>query len=313
MRQTVLITGGTGLVGKALGWALQEKGYAVIILTRSLEGKKAAANLRYATWDVNKQEIDMDALQAADHIIHLAGAGVVEKKWTEAYKKEIRDSRTESSRLLIDALQNNANKVQTIVSASAIGWYGADTMPVRPFVETDPADDSFLGETCRLWEAGIEPVAHLGKRLVKLRIGIVLGNDGGALAEFKKPVRLGAAAILGNGKQIVSWIHIEDLCRLFMAAIENTALQGSYNAVAPLPVSNKTLTLTLARAMNGKLFIPVHVPAFVLQIMMGQRSIEVLKSATVSCKKILDSGFSFTFDTIDKALENLVKPTGRRE
>lgn len=311
MKQTVLITGGTGLVGKALSKALQENGYAVIIVTRNPEGKAPTAGLRYAAWDVKKQQIDIGALQEADHIIHLAGAGVVEKKWTEAYKQEIRDSRTESSRLLINALQHNANKVQTMVSASAIGWYGADSIPVQPFVETDPADNSFLGETCRLWEAGIEPVTSLGKRLVKLRIGIVLGNGGGALTEFKKPLRLGAAAILGNGKQIVSWIHIEDLCRLFITAIENTALQGSYNAVAPFPVSNKTLTLTLARAMNGKLFIPVHVPPFVLKIMMGQRSIEVLKSATVSCKKILGSGFSFTFDTIDKALNNLVNTTGR--
>ncbi len=303
--QTVLITGGTGLVGTALANALMAKGYQVIILSRSLNKKQAGINLSYAAWDVKKQEIDIAAVQAADFIVHLAGAAVVEKKWTTAYKKEICESRTESSRLIIKALKNNENKVKAVVSASAIGWYGADTDPVRPFTEDDPADDSFLGQTCKLWEESIEPVVALGKRLVKLRTGIVLSNEGGALAEFKKPIRFGTAAILADGKQIVSWIHIDDLCRLIIYAIENENLRGSYNAVAPEPVSNKTLTLTLAKTMKGKFFIPFHVPAFVLQIMMGQRSIEVLKSSTVSCKKILDTGFEFRYHNIESALKDL--------
>lgn len=305
MRQTVLITGGTGLVGKALTNLLVEKGYKVIILTRNAKNKEQRDNVSYANWSVEKQEVDIAALQEADHIIHLAGAPVVEKKWTAAYRKEIQDSRTESSRLIIEALKNNDNKVKTVASASAIGWYGPDDDNTLPFTEEAPADESFLGQTCKLWEESIEPVTTLGKRLVRFRIGIVLSNGGGALAEFKKPLRFGAAAILGSGKQMVSWIHIDDLCRMFMAAVENEDLSGSYNAVAPNPVSNKLLTLTLARAMKRKFFIPMHVPAFVLRIMMGQRSIEVLKSANVSCKKILDTGFEFTFKTIEAALENL--------
>lgn len=311
MMETVLITGGTGLVGKALSKALQQKGYKVIILTRDVSGKQTSVHVSFAAWDVKKQWLDTTALQVADHIIHLAGAAVVEKKWTEAYKNEIRQSRTESSRLLIDSLQNNPNKVRTVVSASAIGWYGADAEPAKPFIETDTAADGFLGETCRLWEAGIEPVTKLGKRLVKLRIGIVLSNNGGALTEFKKPIRFGAAAILSHGKQVVSWIHIDDLCRMFIAGIENKNMQGSYNAVAPEPVTNSRLTIALAKALNGKLFIPIHIPAFVLKIMMGQRSVEVLKSTTVSCKKILDTGFTFQFDHIEPALKNLEKATGQ--
>ena len=307
MTQTVLITGGTGLVGKLLTKALVQKGYKVLILSRTTNGKTASGSVSYATWDVKKQQIDREALQSADYIIHLAGAGVVDKKWTEAYKKEIVESRTESSRLIFETLQNNPNKVKAIVNASAIGWYGADANPVKSFIETDKADESFLGDTCRLWEQSIEPVESLGKRLVKLRIGIVLSNDGGALPEFKKSLRFGVAAILGNGKQMVSWIHIDDLCRLFIAAIENENLSGSYNAVAPNPVSNKALTITLAKVIKGNFYIPLHVPAFVLKIMMGQRSVEVLKSATVSCKKIMDTGFQFTFMNIDAALNNLVK------
>lgn len=305
--RTVLITGGTGLVGKALTKTLIAKGYYVIILTRSLKGKQASENLSYAVWDVKKQEIDITAVQAADYIVHLAGAGVVEKKWTADYKKEIVESRTKSSGLIIDAMKNNANKVKAVVSASAIGWYGADTESDKSFTEEATADTGFLGQTCKLWEESVEPVTGLGKRLVKLRIGIVLSNDGGALVEFKKTTAFGIASVLGSGKQMVSWVHIEDLCRMFISAIENENMQGSYNAVAPEPVSNKNLTLALAKAMNGKFYLPVHVPEFVLKIMMGQRSIEVLKSTTVSCKKIVDAGFEFKFKTIEQAVNNLTK------
>jgi uncharacterized protein len=305
--KTVLITGGTGLVGKALAKTLLAKGYKVIILSRSISEKNEFENLSYAGWDVEKKEIDTAAVSTADYIVHLAGAGVVAKKWTAVYKKEIVESRTESSRLIINTLKNNENKVKAVISASAIGWYGADTEPVTAFQETDAADNGFLGQTCMLWEKSIEPVTDLNKRLVKLRTGIVLSNNGGALAEFKKPVRFGIAAILSNGKQMVSWIHIDDLCRIFIAAIENETMHGVYNAVAPLPVSNKTLTLTLAQIMKGKFYIPVYVPAFVLKILMGNRSIEVLKSATVSCKQIMETGFEFNFNTIETALVNLVK------
>jgi uncharacterized protein (TIGR01777 family) len=251
--------------------------------------------------------IDIAAVQSADYIIHLAGAGVVEKKWTIEYRKEIVESRTESSALLIHALQNNPNKVKAVISASAIGWFGADAEKNNPFNETAAADPGFLGQTCRLWEESIDPVTTLGKRLVKLRIGIVLSNEGGALAEFKKPIHFGIASILGKGQQMVSWIHIDDLCRMFIKAIENENLQGSYNAVAPEPVSNKNLTIVLAKAMNGRSYIPIHVPAFVLKLMMGERSIEVLKSTTVSCRKILDTGFEFDYNTIEQAVNHLVK------
>jgi uncharacterized protein (TIGR01777 family) len=305
--ETVLITGGTGLVGKKLTSALLLKGYKVIILSRSVAPEINHKNLSFARWDVKKKEIDTSSIQAADYIMHLAGAGVVNKKWTTSYKQEIVDSRVESSRIIVEALQKHSNKVKAIVSASAIGWYGADKMPVKPFVETDSADGNFLGNTCRLWEESIEPVTGLGKRLVKYRTGIVLSNDGGALFEFKKTIRFGLAAILGNGNQIISWIHINDLCNLLIAGIENENLSGSYNAVAPNPVSNKTLTLKLARALNGKFYLPVNVPVFVLKLMLGQRSIEVLKSATVSCKKILATGFTFRFSNIDEALEELTK------
>lgn len=304
--QTVLITGGTGMVGKALSKQLVNKGYKVIILSREISPAKTGtpnSNIHFAKWDVEKQEMDIEALQQADHIIHLAGAGVMEKKWTDRYKKEIVSSRVDSAKLIVDSVTENANKVKTVICASAIGWYPQGE---QLHTEDEPADDSFLGETCRLWEESIAPVTALNKRLVKFRIGIVLSKEGGALKEFIKPLQSGVAAILGNGRQFISWIHIDDLCRLFLFAIENEGLDGVYNAVAPEPVSNRTLTLTLAKKRN-RFYIPVHVPIFILKLMLGDRSIEILKSAAVSCKKILAAGFKFQYRDIESALEEIVK------
>jgi len=238
----------------------------------------------------------------------LAGAGVVDKKWTAAYKKEIQDSRIKSSELIIHSIQNNPHKVKAIISSSAIGWYGPDVKENYQFVETDPADGHFLGETCRLWEESVEPASKLGIRVCKIRTGIVLSSKGGALVEFMKPIRLGIAGILGDGKQMVSWIHIDDLCRLFIEGIEKEQLAGSYNAVAPLPVSNKELTIELAHQIKGRFYIPLHVPKFILKIMMGERSLEVLKSTTVNSEKIKKTGFTFLYPSIEAALHQLANP-----
>ncbi len=303
---TVLITGGTGLVGTALTKALEKKGYDVIILTRDPSKYTSAGKVRYAKWDIDKSFIDAVAMQHADAIVHLAGEGVADKRWTEERKKQIQESRTKTSALLIKKMQEFPNKIKTVVSASAIGWYGEDKVvpSVKSFIETDAAATDFLGETCRLWEDSIHPVTSLGKRLVKLRTGIVLSNDGGAYKEFKNPMRFGVAAILGSGKQIVSWIHIDDLVKMYIDAIENEKLQGAYNAVAPNPVSNKELVLSIAKARK-KFHIPMHVSSFVLKIMLGEMSIEVLKSATVSADKILQTGFAFNYKTIEEATHEL--------
>jgi uncharacterized protein len=305
---TILITGGTGLIGKALSNALTAKGHQVIILTRDPKQGKASSNISFARWDISKQEIDQEAVRKADHIIHLAGAGVADKRWTAARKKEIVDSRVKSSELLIKALKENDNKVQSVISASAIGWYGPD--PVipnpRPFVEEDKPDTGFLGETCLQWERSIEPVQALGKRLAILRTGIVLSKNGGAIAEFKKPVKFGVAAILGSGNQVISWIHIDDLVRLYIRCIEDGKMQGVYNAVGPKPVSNSELTVKLAKEMKGKFYIPMHVPAFILKMMLGEMSIEVLKSATVSCVKVHLTDFTFQYPSIESAIPTLI-------
>ena len=305
---TVLITGGTGLIGQHLTRQLISKGYRVIILTRHLPEEKPFADVSYALWDVQKQTIDTQAIQQADYIIHLSGANVAEKRWTKKRKQEIVDSRTNSSALVIKGLRETNNKVRAVISSSAIGWYGDDPrIPnPHPFTETDPADKGFLGHTCKLWEESILPVTGLDKRLVILRTGIVLDNAGGALAAFKKPVYVGLAGILGNGKQMVSWIHIDDICAMYITAIENESLHGPYNAVAPKPVSNKELTLQLAKSMKGKFYVSAHVPEFILKTVLGEMSTEVLKSATVSCEKIRKAGYNFKFPAIEGAMEDLI-------
>jgi uncharacterized protein len=305
--RTILITGGTGLVGKALVKHLVQKNYRVIILTRSIKNLMSSENVSYALWNVKENTIDVNAVVKADAIIHLAGAGVMDKKWTAEYKKEIKESRTKSSELLIKTLKNNVHKVQVIVSSSAIGWYGEDKIPGHYFTENEKADVAFLGEVCKEWEESIEPAEALGIRVTKLRTGIVLSKDGGAYPEFKSSLKFGVASILGSGKQVVSWIHIDDLCRQYIFALENEYIHGSYNAVAPTPVTNKILTLTVANKVKGKFFIPVHVPQFALNILMGTRSIEILKSATVSADKIKKDGFIFLYPAVETAVEAIEK------
>ena len=304
----ILITGGTGLIGKELTKRLVAKGYEVIILTREIKEKTPAQpGVTYALWDVKAKKIDKDAVAKADHIIHLAGAGIADERWSDKRKEEIKNSRVDSSALIVNTLKNHPNKVKTVVSSSAIGWYGADKQlkSKKAFTEDMPADSGFLGVTCKLWEESIQPVEALGKRLVKIRTGIVLSNDGGAFKSFKLPVKFGIAAILGNGKQVISWVHIADICEMYIHSIENESFTGPYNAVAPHPVSNKAFTIQLATTLKGKFYIPIHVPAFLLNTVLGEMSVEVLKSTTVSSQKIEEAGFVFQYPDLSSALKNL--------
>ncbi|WP_205509042.1 TIGR01777 family oxidoreductase [Longitalea arenae] len=305
---TILITGGTGTIGRSLTSFLTGKQHQVIILSR--QPREGTAAVSYAAWDPAKQTIDLDALQKADYIINLAGAGVADKRWSKKRKAEIVDSRVQSAALLVKALQENPNKVKAVISLAGIGWYGDDKNRAPDqsvFREGDAADTGFLGDTCVKWENAIKPVTALNKRLVILRCGVVLTNEGGALAEFKKPVKAGIAPIFGSGDQVLSWIHIDDLCRLILFVINDERKQGEYNAVAPNPVTNKHLILTLARKMKGSFHIPVYVPSFVLKLMIGEVSIELLKSTKVSAEKISSSGFQFQYPTLEVALDDLLK------
>jgi uncharacterized protein len=302
---TVVITGGTGLIGTALTNALVVKGYDVIILSRN---KKYGLqqHVSYAVWDVNNQTIDEDAIKNADYIVHLAGANVGEKRWTQKRKKEIVDSRVDSGKLLVKAVKEIPNKVKAVISSSAMGCYGPDPQipNPKPFVEADAPFNDFLATTVVQWERAIEPVKDFGKRLVFFRTGIVLSNEGGAYKEFKKPLKFGVAPALGSGKQKVSWIHIDDLVRLYIEAIENEKWNGVYNAVSPNPITNQQLIKEMTKQTKG-FHIAAKVPSFVLKIVLGEMSIEVLKSTTVSSERIQQEGFQFLFPTIESAIKEL--------
>jgi uncharacterized protein len=300
---TVIITGGTGMIGTALGKLLLGRGYAVIIFTRNPKGENEVA------WNPARLIIDRAAIQRADFIVNLAGANVGEKRWTRERKKEITDSRVRSAETLIKALKEIPNKVKAVVQASGVDWYPADpAIPNNtPFTEDAPHGNHFLGKVCEEWEGSMEPVTSLGKRLVILRTAMVLSKTGGALDQLERPVRFGAASYLGSGKQMTSWIHVEDIARMYLYAIENENMRGVYNAAAPHPVSNKTLMLELAQLISGRFYIPMPVPGFILKLIYGELGAALLKSTTVSSEKILDAGFQFSFPTIEAALFDIEK------
>ena len=295
LMQKILITGGSGLIGKRITCLLEKKGYEVAWLGRSAhQGRKSFL------WDVEKQEIDPAAMEWADAVIHLAGAGVADKRWTPERKKVILESRTQSSRLLFSALEKSSNRPSTVISASAVGYYGQDTGTALVDESTSPGSD-FLAEVVKAWEHEVKKIESLDIRTVMLRIGIVLDSEGGALAEMLKPP---VAAPLGSGDQWMSWIHIEDLARIFAFALEKTTLQGVYNAVGPNPTTNQQLTREAAYA-KGKTYIGIGVPGFLLKLVLGEMAEMVLGGNRVSCQKIQKSGFQFEFFELATALKDL--------
>lgn len=302
MSKQVLITGGTGLIGSHLTKLLLANKYSVSHLSRT--PKENGAVKTYA-WDIEKQEMDTEALATADYVIHLAGAGVSDHRWTKSYKQEIMQSRTASARLLYKTVNGlKKHKIKAFVSASGINIYGDDTGSAE-IIESSPHGDNFLAEVCEKWETAADRMGELGMRVVKLRTGMVLSNQGGALTKLIKPIKLGAGAALGSGQQYVSWIHIDDLCRMYQTTIEHETYEGVYNAVAPQPVTNEELTKVAAKLLNKPLFLP-NVPAFALKLALGEMGNIVLGGSKVSSQKIEEVGFQFQYRSIEAALKNLL-------
>jgi len=302
MAKNVLITGGTGLVGTRLTQLLLQNGYQVSVVSRK---KETLPHVTVYQWDVSRQWIEPGTVEQADYIIHLAGAGVADQRWTEARKKEILDSRTESAELLHDTLVSTGHRPRAFVSASGISIYGDDRGD-ELLTETSAYGNGFLAQVSKAWEASAHTIAELGIRTVILRIGIVLSDQGGALAKIAAPVKLGAGAALGSGKQWTSWIHIDDLCRLFIYALENDALQGVYNAVGPHPDTNADLTRATAQALDRPLILP-NVPGFALKLAFGELAATILGSLKISNQKVTDAGFTYQFPELAKALADLYK------
>lgn len=316
MAQTVLITGGTGLIGRRLTELLLQQGFQVSLLSRKannggegirpvVTATKPESNVNVYQWDIQKGHIDPQAIATADHIIHLAGEGIADQRWSDKRKDEILTSRTQSTELLAAALAKNPHHVSSFVGASAIGFYGGDTDD-RPLTETSQGGSDFLAQVVRAWERAEDQIAALGIRTVKLRIGVVLMASGGALPKLVQPVRLGAGAPIASGQQYISWIHLDDLCQLFIEALKNNAWQGVYNAVAPNPVTNETITKAIAQVLHRPMLLP-NIPAFAIKLLYGEMAIVVTGGNYVLNKRIAEeTDFQYQYVDLTRALEDLL-------
>ena len=297
LMKKVLITGGTGLIGKRLSFLLASKGYEVRVLSRS---KSPESKYTTFIWNVKDQFIEEEAFQDLDYIIHLAGAGIADKKWSEKRKKEIIDSRVQSTNLLYNTSKRLKTPLKAFISASATGYYGSVTTATI-FTETDQPANDFLGKVCRLWEESIFQFKNDKTRTVALRTGIVLSNDGGALRKMKTPM----ITPLGDGKQYMPWIHIDDLCEIYIKAIEDEDFEGAYNAIAPEHITNYSFSKAIAKTFKIP-FLPIGAPSFILKIVFGKMATIILNGSRVSTGKIEKTGFKFKFKSLDKALKNLI-------
>ena len=300
---TILITGATGLVGQELVGLFLKNGHTVHYLSTSKSKLVTNENYKGFYWNPQTSEIDLNSIHNVDVIIHLAGASVA-KKWTSTYKEEIIQSRILSTKLLYNTLQKNQHQVSQIVAASAIGIYPDSLTNI--YHETDlDIDVSFLGNVVKQWENEVSQFEKLELIVTKIRIGIVLAKNGGALQEMVKPIKMGVGASFGSGKQSQSWIHIYDLAAIFKFVIDNK-LAGVFNGVSPYPVSNSELTKAIASVLGKPLFLP-NIPKFIMKLLLGEMHQILFSSHHVSSLKLLDKNFQFKFSSLDKALNDLLK------
>lgn len=295
----VLITGASGTVGKSLTQLLLTVGYEVVCLSRTVSANDKIETYK---WDIPKKEIDPNCINGVDIIVHLAGAGIADGRWTDERKHEIIESRTESIRLIYDLIKTRPNQVKRVVSASAAGYYsdrGDDLMNEEDL----PASD-FLGECCVLWEQAVDEGLALDLSVVKFRTGVILDKESGALQKLAAPIKLGFGAPLGDGKQWMPWIHLQDVVNMYFMGIADLSLNGAYNMSAPCPVTNKELTKAVAKQFKKPLWLP-NVPAFALNLAFGEMGAVVLGSTKMSTEKIEKTGFKFLFPTIELALKNI--------
>jgi len=297
----VLITGGTGSVGRQLCDFLSEQNIEVSILSRSIKN-----NSKYKTyvWDHENFLIDKKAFDNCDYIIHLAGAGIADKRWTKSRKKEILDSRVKTTNLLFKALSTSNHKVKGIISASAVGFYGQTTTDSN-FKEEDQPGTDFVATVCKAWEEAVNQFQDLGMRTVNLRIGIVLMKKGGALEKMAQPFYWNVGSPIGNGKQIIPWIHITDLKQIILQAIQSPHMEGPYNCCAPDPVSNSEFSTQIAAVLHKRIWLP-NVPSWVLRLMLGSRVVLLTEGSRVSAEKILQTKYKFTYPKLEVALQSLL-------
>ncbi len=291
----ILISGGSGLVGSTVTNLLIQKGYQVEHLSRS---KNSKGNVRVRLWDIKKGWIEEGAFENLLGIIHLAGAGIASVKHNEQGKKVLTDSRVNSAELLFQKLSSLNIKPEFFISASAVGYYGMETND-SICEETDDSGSDFVSELCVKWEAKADQFKSIC-RVAKVRIGLVLDKDEGALNAISMPTQFGLGAALGSGKQWLPWIHKKDLARLFLYLIENK-LEGVFNGVAPKHINNKDFTKAVAKAYGVPAFLP-GIPSGMLKLFLGEKATLVLEGKRVSSQKVLSTGFEFKYPDLNSAL-----------
>lgn len=300
MKKNVLISGGSGFIGRNLTALLVAKGYSVSILSRGEQQNKE--DVFYYRWDVTKQTIDEKAVLNADYIIHLAGENIAEKRWTAKRKAAIIDSREKSTQLLYSVLKKNNKKLDAFISASAVGIYGALNGAEICAEDMPPAND-FLGYTCQKWEDSLDFIENLSIRTVKIRTGLVLGKDDGFLKKLIPLFKFRLGSALGSGEQYMPWIHVDDLCNIYLQAVSDPSMEGPYNAAITDNTTNTLFSKTLAGIFGYSIWLP-NVPAYVLKLVMGEMAVIVLTGRRISSGKIQQTGFEFKFKNLEEALRN---------
>lgn len=298
MQETVLITGGSGLVGSRLSHLLMAKGYAVRHMSRSLGSSESISCFH---WNIKSMEYDANAIIGVEYIIHLAGANVAEGRWTTKRKQQIEESRIKGSQLVCEMVESSNGAIKGVVSSSAVGYYGAANERAV-MTEGSPAGKDFLARVCTKWE---EAISLCNTNLVILRTGVVLSKKGGAISKLLTPIKMGLGTALGKGTQPMPWVHIDDLCNMYIYAMENR-ISGVYNAVSPEIISNDLFTEQLAKVVSRKILLP-NTPSWVLKLMLGEMADMLLTGVNVSSEKIKEAGFKWNYPSLKEALSNILQ------
>ncbi|HQG38401.1 MAG TPA: TIGR01777 family oxidoreductase [Chitinophagales bacterium] len=300
---TILIAGATGFVGKSLTRFLLEKGYSIHAFTREKQ-ESTHPNLSYFQWNVSNGFIDENAFENVTTIINLTGTNIGDKRWTKKRKIEILDSRVKSIQLLYDFVQKHNIKIDSFISSSAVGYYGAVTTP-EIFTENALNGNDFLADVCKKWEAAALQFSILGVRTIILRKGVIIGKDGGIYQKLAPLAKQGINTALGNGKQFLPWIDIRDLVRLYDFILTHQEISGVYNTVATAQITMNEFSKNIVHSFGKRIFLP-NAPIFLLKILFGEMSVMLLEGSKVSNEKLKKTGFSFEFDTIEKSLAGYI-------
>ncbi len=305
MNKRIIITGATGLIGKILCKELIERGDEITIFTSNTA--KATSLIKgakeYIKWNYSNPEEWKNHLNESDAVIHLAGASIAGKRWNASYKKLIMESRIASTRNIVKAIEEAEQKPSTFISSSAVGYYGNAENNI--LTETSESGNDFLSQVCKAWELESEKVESFGVRRISVRTGIVLSAKGGALERMLLPFKLFIGGPIGSGKQWFPWIHIDDLIRIYLFALDNPSISGIINAASPNPATMKEFALTLGKTLHRPSLF--RVPFFALRIAIGEAAESVIASQRVIPKKLLESGFKFKFENVEEALRDLLK------